>query len=164
MQENKYPKETLESRPASLTKRFLAFLIDVLLLYLNTFLILRFGLNFEFRGQVITFSIIALILFYFFLFYLIFFNIVLKGQTFGYKIMNIRLISIDGSKPRVWQVIIRSIFVTALAVPFLNQLILYVAISWVVFSIIFLLIPPTKYRKQTFWDLSSKTYVIEANY
>ncbi len=151
----------LKFRYASLAKRFIAFLIDGSILYLNVFFILKFGFNFEFYSKIITPSIFYIILWYLFLIYFIFFNMVLKGQTYGYKLMNIKLVSLTGYEPKIWQYVLRAIFISVIAVPILNKLVLLIAITWLLCSIALLLSVPTKERKQTLWDLATKTFVIE---
>ncbi len=160
MQEEIDLKQITKLKYSSLTKRFIAFLIDILLLYLSVFIILKFGLTFQFNSKTITPGMFYLILWYLFVVYLLFFNIILNGQTLGYKLMQIRLVSLQGDKANIWQYIIRSIFISVMAVPILNQLVLLIATTWLVFSLILLLTPSNKECKQMLWDLTTKTCVI----
>lgn len=87
------------------------------------------------------------------------FSIAMQGQTVGCKIVGIKIVAVSGDKPKKFQLILRVLFLSLMAVP---HLYLPLTISFFIKSIIiFFLISPTKERKQTWWDFVGGTTVVK---
>lgn len=96
----------ISQTPASIGERFIAFLIDYILIVIYLMSTITLLLNFytprDFNAVIYTFLIILPVLFYSFLCET--FN---QGQSFGKKLMNIRVVKIDGSTPGISSYLLR---------------------------------------------------------
>ena len=96
----------ISQTPASIVERFIAFLIDYILIVIYLMSTITLLLNFytprDFNTVIYTFLIILPVLFYSFLCET--FN---QGQSFGKKLMNIRVVKIDGSTPGISSYLLR---------------------------------------------------------
>jgi len=150
-------KEKDSFKPASLYvplyKRFMAFIIDVLFIY----------------GAAISFSLglrvvhsrawIMLFAGFFSWIYLTFFYSKGKGQTISGRIFGIKVMSVDGSELGFWRAWLRSGLISTIISPI--GAVLIVAFSLIIFSVLSLNVKPTKQRRQTFWDVATKSCVIK---
>ncbi|MDD3040268.1 RDD family protein [Bacteroides sp.] len=96
----------ISQTPASIGERFIAFLIDYILIVIYLIstiaLLLKFYVPRDFNAFIYTFLIILPVLFYSFLCET--FN---HGQSFGKKLMNIRVVKADGSTPGISSYLLR---------------------------------------------------------
>ena len=149
---------------ARIYKRFLAFLIDVILVHFYT-LFFYFSLKerdypFLPKEDLITFYIDFVFSFWT---YLIFCYRFLKGKTVGKLLFKIRVISEDGKNINIKRCFLRStpivlFFCWAI---FPKALVLLHYINFGFSSLYLLNKEPYKSKGKTFWDLASRTIVIE---
>lgn len=96
----------ISQTPASIGERFIAFLIDYILIVVYLMSTITLLLNFytprDFNAVIYTFLILLPVLFYSFLCET--FN---QGQSFGKKLMNIRVVKTDGSTPGISSYLLR---------------------------------------------------------
>lgn len=96
----------ISQTPASIGERFIAFLIDYILIVIYLMSTITLLFNFyaprDFNAVIYTFLIILPVLFYSFLCET--FN---QGQSFGKKLMNIRVVKTDGSTPGISSYLLR---------------------------------------------------------
>lgn len=96
----------ISQTPASIGERFIAFLIDYILIVIYLMstitLLLKFYVPRDFNAVIYTFFIILPVLLYSFLCET--FN---HGQSFGKKLMNIRVVKTDGSTPGISSYLLR---------------------------------------------------------
>lgn len=146
----------------SLTTRFFAFLIDLIFGYLSILLFLRIGLGISFNTVIQPWGWGRLFIIYMFFIYFFSFLFFMNGQTLGYKLFKIKVISISTRKINFFSSFLRSIFLALFAFPIvLGRLSLYMAGSFLFISLLSLYFGDTKRNKQTFWDAGSKTIVIK---
>jgi uncharacterized RDD family membrane protein YckC len=161
---------------AGMDKRFFAWLIDLVIrfiIYLGMFSILRrlfnnpdvdFGERLSHQMTLVLVSFIP-IFFYFFLF-----ETFLNGQSIGKKLLNIRVVSLEGYKPTATQYLSRWCFrlvdLGFISLLFLGQAGVYTSLLGLVFIIpnIFAIIYFfSSSKEQRFGDLVSGTVVIKLN-
>ncbi|HMO61544.1 MAG TPA: RDD family protein [Ferruginibacter sp.] len=96
----------IEFELAPFTKRLLAYCIDFILiiLYLLSMLYLLFG-GFKASGDAI--GLVLLVLFIPTLLYTFLCELLLNGQTIGKKVMQVKVISLDGAEPALGQYLLR---------------------------------------------------------
>ncbi len=96
----------INQQVANLSTRILAYLIDALIIisYFIVFFMLLSSLKFE-KGidTYVSYTLISLPI----LFYSLFFETLLNGQTPGKKLLNIRVVKIDGSNPNFGSFLLR---------------------------------------------------------
>ncbi|MCK4828453.1 RDD family protein [bacterium] len=153
---NRIEKSFLESTSwvyAPLYQRFVAFVIDVMLIY---GMAISFSLGF---GVINDRAWIMLFAAFFSWIYLTFFYYKGKGQTVGGKAFGIKVTTIDGSELGFWKALLRSVLISALISPF--GFVSVLTLSFILFSVLSLNLKPTKQRQQTFWDAATKSCVIK---
>jgi uncharacterized RDD family membrane protein YckC len=96
----------IEFELAPFPKRLLAYFIDfiIIILYLISMLYLLFG-GFNPRGDAI--GLVLLVLFLPTLLYTMLCELLLNGQTIGKKVMQIKVVSLDGGEPSLGQYMLR---------------------------------------------------------
>jgi len=82
-----------------------------------------------------------------------------RGQTVGCKAFRIKVISIDGYQLGFWRALLRSVLISTLISPL--SFASFLALSFLLFSIVSLSLRPTKQRQQTFWDAATKSCVVK---
>ena len=137
---------------APIYERVLAFFIDVGFVY---GVVLSFSLG---LGTMDNRRWIMILAFFFSWFYLTVFSVKGNGQTIGHRVFGVRVIMTDGSHIGVLKAMLRSILISAIVAPF--GFVAIAGLSFIIFSLLSLNVQPTKQRKQTFWDIGTKTCVI----
>jgi len=101
----------LSNKIAGLGNRMLAAMFDfiVLFMYLVFFIVLITAVNFIQSGSWAAVTIVF-ILYIPAMFYNLFFELFFGGQSIGKKIMKIKVVRIDGGKPKLYHYIVRWIF------------------------------------------------------
>ncbi len=160
----------LEFEIADFYKRLLAYLIDfsILILYLLSMKYLYYGgigrvssddLQSHVGIDILTISLPMLL-------YSLLCEVMMHGQTIGKKLMNIRVISLDGGEPQLSQYILRWMF-KAFEWPFLfgyvlltqETLIVYIVITGFLGIIVVIFIAIAK-KNQRLGDLAANTVVV----
>ncbi|MEW5894808.1 MAG: RDD family protein [Candidatus Omnitrophota bacterium] len=137
---------------ASFGKRFLAFLIDAIIIYLVsfiTFLITRMEINIS--GMMIMGFFLSIL--YFSSSWLFF-----LGKSLGAQLIRIKVVFSGSKKIIVKKVILRSILVAPIVAP-VGYVVLLVII-YIISSINIQRKEPFKTKKQMFWDLAADTVVV----
>lgn len=134
----------MESAAAKFKNRICAFLIDALLA-----LFFSFGINFVTQNYL--FENIFLNSGWIFLIYSISCLTVANGQTIGYKLLGLKAVKADGGKLTIGSAVLRSIESSLFLAAPGNFIILLLAVSNILFSIL---------SKQVIWDIGTKTKVI----
>ena len=148
-----------EAVPASILKRIIAFILDILIL--NIIVIMPFsGLlrgmvpsgDFNEMYKIAAENMDSLMLLFFFigLLALLYFSLLewKLGQSIGKMLVNVKVVAVDGSSPVFWQCLGRSLFVF----PFLPFILL-----WIIDPISIYLNP----RKQRLSEFLTKTMVVD---
>ena len=160
----------LEFEIAEFHKRFFAYLIDftLLVLYFVSMKYFYYGgfnrvsnevLQSHVGIDIITISIPMLL-------YSLVTEVMMHGQTFGKKLMNIRVISLEGGEPELSQYILRWMF-KAFEWPFFfgytvltrESLVVYILVTGFLGIIVVIIIAVTK-RNQRLGDLAANTVVV----
>lgn len=141
---------------AKLYKRILAFIIDVIIIYFTS-ICFTIPLSVNIENPRIWGLIFGI---FFSVSYFTFFFLKVKGQTIGAKFFGIKVISSHGYFFKFRYALVRAGLVTILVFPFFSFNII-LALSYLIFSLYTLKASPTKERKQTIWDLATKTCVVE---
>lgn len=102
---------TIEYELASLRERILAFIIDLLLIFLLYYILINV-LNLFLHPESEILSVIGsqIFLFFFWLAYHLFSEILGDGQSWGKKIMGIKVVRLDGKEPAFSDYLLRVIF------------------------------------------------------
>lgn len=95
---------------AGLGERIAARLIDLAGFLVIYFLMMILGMVAAFSSSAMGFYVIIIVFLVIFVFYDLVCELTMNGQTFGKKIMKIKVISLDGSQPTFGQYIFRWIF------------------------------------------------------
>lgn len=138
---------------AQLYQRLAAFAVDLIVIY-GTAMSFSLGL-----GVINDRSWIMLFALFFSWIYLTVFYYKGKGQTVGCKVFGIKVTSIEGSELGFWRAVFRGGLVSGIVSPL--GLISLLAVSFILVSLLSLNLKPTKQKRQTFWDVGTKTCVIK---
>ena len=158
----------LEFKTASVNKRLLAWLIDILIITLYYYVILRFikpllGLTESIDTAAELFLIILPVLLY-----QLAFELFLNGQTIGKKLVGIKVIDMEGKEPTWGQYILRWLLcIGNLFVYIIPYVLLRVPVALIAFMILYLpdfLCVIISAKSQRIGDLAAGTVVIDKNY
>jgi len=101
----------LSNKIAGLGNRILASLFDLLILLLYFIFLIVIVSIFNFTNLERTISVLLVFIVYIpVTFYNLFFEVFFDGQTIGKKIMKIKVVRLDGGKPKLYHYIVRWIF------------------------------------------------------
>ncbi len=101
----------LSNKIAGLGNRILASLFDLLILLLYFIFLVVIVSIFHFTNLGNTISVLLVFIVYIpVIFYNLFFEVFFDGQTIGKKIMKIKVVRLDGGKPKLYNYIVRWIF------------------------------------------------------
>jgi len=153
---NRIEKNSLKAASwiyAPLYQRIAAFVIDVMVIYGGA---ISFSLGFRpISGR----AWIMLFAAFFSWIYLTLLYYKGKGQTIGSKVFGIKVISVDGSEIGFWGALSRSMLISSIIAPL--GFISFLALSFILFSLLSLNVKPTRQRRQTFWDVGTRSCVIK---
>ena len=136
---------------ASFTKRFLSFLIDVF--YLYCFARLIPGSADSINGWMLNAALISFIYFPLCLY-------IFNGQTLGAKLLNIRIVILDGRKFKFTDALARSVFLWIFVAPYNKYLFIGIALLIMSFGNYFK--SSNRERKQMLWDYFPGTVVLNS--
>ena len=103
-------------------KKFLSAIIDISVVLIVTFVIYLFIPKIDYAKSVTFFIIYAITAFLYFLIYLL----ISKDSTLGLKIMNLKMVSRDWSKPSKKSILLRSVSYMAPVLYLVNFLYIYI--------------------------------------
>ncbi len=139
---------------SSLKKRFVAFLVDYILIYL--FIVVLF---YKVKLPISDIFILMIGASFFSLFYFTFFLYKFYGQTPGYYLLRIRVISLKNRPIKFKEILLRAASLFPFFCPWGPMILILLAL--ILISIKFLKITPYKEKKQLVWDVGSNTYVVD---
>ena len=103
-------------------KKFLSAIIDISVVFIVTFVIYLFIPKIDYAKSVTFFIIYAITAFLYFLIYLL----ISKDSTLGLKIMNLKMVSRDWSKPSKKSILLRSVSYMVPVLYLVNFLYIYI--------------------------------------
>jgi len=103
-------------------KKFLAGIIDVSLVLIVTFIIYLFIPKIDYAKSAIFFMTYAFVAFLYFFIYLL----ISKDSTLGLKIMNLKVVDRDWSKPNIKSILLRSVSYMVPVLYLVNFLYIYI--------------------------------------
>jgi len=158
----------LEFRTASINKRLLAWAIDILIISLYYYLMLRFIYPILGMEQAIDTAAELFIIIIPVLLYQLSFELFMNGQTIGKKLTGIKVIDREGQEPTWGQYIIRWLLcVGNLFIYIIPYLLLRAPVALLFFMVLYLpdfLCVVISARSQRIGDLAAGTVVIDKNY
>ena len=142
--------------------RICSFFIDLTFVYLSIFLFLEIGLGINYSFIFQPWGWGRLLTVYTFFIYYFSFLFFMNGQTLGAKLFRFKVVTLPNKKINFYSSFFRAVFITLLSFPIvLGQLSIYLASIFLLVSIISLSSENIRSKKQTFWDIGSKTIVIK---
>lgn len=139
---------------ATLSKRIISFCVDVLLIYSFAFF---FVYIFHIKYSLLTLMVVAAI---FSIFYFPFYWMSFNGRTLGNFSAGIKLSTTDNNKLNFKISLLRVSILLTLIFPY--GVILFLAVLNIIQSILFLKKSPYKEKRQTAWDVATKTIMLQA--
>ena len=137
----------------NLNKRFLAFIIDVFLIYCLSYIgFFVLDLMLDFRNIMLCSGFISL--FYFILFWVKF-----HGRTPATFFLGIQLVSDDGNSVTFKNAFLRAGALFTFIAPV--GIIIFLTLLNIIETLVYMRKSPYKENKQTVWDVFSHTYVVE---
>ncbi len=158
----------LEFRIASFGKRLLAWLIDILIITLYFWLMLKFIYPLFGMGEAISTAAALIVIILPILLYQLMFELFMNGQTLGKKAAGIAVIDIEGKEPTWGQYLIRWVLCLGNLFIYIIPYLLLVAPVALIFFLIFYL-PDflsviISNKAQRLGDFAAGTVVIDRNY